>query len=307
MDCRVVALLLLAMTTDDKIEKIFDFMKIIKISKEINELTNSLKSQGKTIAFVPTMGFLHEGHLTLVRKAKELADIVVVSIFVNEKQFNNKNDFANYPIDLKSDLEKLENESVDIVFAPNNDEIYPKDFTNPEIYLEQKMTDILCGKSRPGHFEGVCLVLRRLFDLINPDFAVFGLKDFQQFVVVKTMVDYFNLPIKIVGVEIVREDDGLAMSSRNYNLTKENRVKASQIYKIMLDAKNAVKKTGNINLILHNSIKELEKNKDFRVDYFEARKEDDLSLIENYDELVPIRLFVAVFVGEVRLIDNLGV
>lgn len=281
-------------------------MRLIKASKEIQDLTRDLKSN-KTIAFVPTMGFLHDGHLALVKKAKKLADIVVVSIFVNEKQFNNKDDFANYPIDLNSDLEKLENESVDIVFAPTNDEIYPKDSTDPEIYLEQKMTDILCGKARPGHFEGVCLVLRRLFDLVNPDFAVFGLKDFQQFVVVKTMVKYFNLPIEVVGVETIREADGLAMSSRNYNLTKENRVKASQINKIMLDAKNQIKKTGNINLILQNSIKEIEKNKDFRVDYFEARKEDDLSLIENYDDLVQARIFAAVFVGEVRLIDNLTV
>ncbi len=282
-------------------------MKLIKTSKEIQDLTKTLKTQGKKIAFVPTMGFLHDGHLELVRKAKELADIVVVSIFVNEKKFNNKDDFANYPIDLESDLEKLENESVDIVFAPNNDEIYPKDSFDPEIYLEEKMTDILCGRARPGHFEGVCLVLRRLFLLINPDVAVFGLKDFQQFVVVKTMVSHFNLPIEVIGLETIREADGLAMSSRNYNLTKENRAYAAKINKIMLEAKNAIKKTGNINLILQNSIREIEKNEGFKVDYFEARKEDDLSLIENYDESIPARLFVAVFAVNVRLIYNLSI
>lgn len=282
-------------------------MKIIKKAQEIKNLTEKLKSEGKTIAFVPTMGFLHDGHLELVRKAKKIADIVIVSIFVNEKQFNNKDDFANYPIDIDSDLKKLQEESVDIVFVPTNEEIYPKDRKDPEIYLEEKMANVLCGKSRPGHFQGVCLVLRSLFSLINPDVAVFGLKDFQQFSIVKKMVEYFNLPIKIIGVETIREKDGLAMSSRNYNLTKENRANAAKINEIMFDAKNAIKKTGNINLILQNSIEELEKNKDFKIDYFQVRKENDLSLVEAYDESVRARLFLAVFVGKVRLIDNLSI
>ncbi len=281
-------------------------MKIIKKATQIQELIKDLKAQGKAIAFVPTMGFLHEGHLTLVKRAKELADVVVVSIFVNKKQFNNPADFANYPIDIEADLKKLQEKSVDVVFVPTHEEVYPETGAELEIYLEEKMDNILCGKSRPGHFVGVCKVLRRFFDLIKPDFAIFGLKDYQQYVVVRNMVDYFDLPIKIIGVETVREASNLALSSRNHNLGDYHE-KAALIHKIMRDAKNQVKKTGNINLILHNSIREIEKNPGFKVDYFEIRRESDLALVKSYDEHVKCRLFAAVYVAKVRLIDNLSI
>ncbi len=282
-------------------------MRKIETSKEIQELTKNLKAQGKTIAFVPTMGFLHDGHLSLIDKARQMADVVVVSIFVNEKQFNNTEDFANYPIDIDSDLKKLENRSVDIVFIPSNEEVYPAGKGDPEIYLESATDNVLCGKSRPGHFEGVCKVLRRLFDVVNPDYAIFGLKDFQQYLIVKKMVNYFKLPIEVIGADIVRCESGLAMSSRNHNLSLENKDNAALIYEIMKNTKNEVKKTGNINSILQNSIRDIEKNSGFRVDYFEIRKESDLSIVTNHDNVQASRLFASVNVGEVRLIDNLSI
>ena len=280
-------------------------MKIVKNCSEIKGLIFDLKKEGKKVAFVPTMGFLHDGHLGLIEKAKQTADIVVVSIFVNKKQFNNADDFKNYPIDIDRDIAKLQEKSVDIVFLPSNEEIYPVGESEFEIFPDPKLTNILCGKSRPGHFEGVCKVLMKLFNVVSPDFAIFGLKDFQQFLIVKKMIAFFKLNIEIIGVETVRENSGLAMSSRNHNLSALNRDKAEKINQIILQAKNDLKKTGNITLTLQNSIRELEKNDEFDVDYFEVRKESDLSMVESYDELVNCRLFAAIYVGKVRLIDNL--
>lgn len=282
-------------------------MKIVKSCSEIRALILDLKKEGKEISFVPTMGFLHEGHLGLIKKAKESVDIVVVSIFVNKKQFNNVDDFKNYPIDTDRDIEKLQKESVDILFLPDDAQIYPAGEGELEFYPDPELVNILCGKSRQGHFQGVCKVLMKLFDLIQPDFVIFGLKDFQQFLVVKKMIEFFKLDIEIVGVEIIRENSGLAMSSRNHNLSALNREKAVIINQIMLKVENDIKKTGNITLTLQNSIRELEKNDEFVVDYFEVRRESDLSIVDSYDELIVCRLFAAIYVGQVRLIDNLKI
>jgi len=198
-----------------------------------------LEKEGYKISFVPTMGFLHEAHLSLVRKAKELGDKTVVSIFVNPLQFGPKEDFKEYPRDLERDLAFLEKEEVDVVFVPKTEEMYPSDF---QTYVEvTKLTTGLCGAFRPGHFKGVTTVVLKLFNIINPDIAIFGEKDYQQLQVIRQMVKDLNLDIEIIAHPTVREKDGLAMSSRNIYLSSEERESASTLYKALLLAQELIK------------------------------------------------------------------
>ena len=175
--------------------------------------SESLRLQGKRIAFVPTMGYFHEGHLSLMKEAKKMADCVVVSIYVNPTQFGPKEDFSKYPRDLKRDLKMAESVNVDVIFYPPDDEIYPADY---QTYVDvEKVTRNLCGISRPGHFRGVTTICLKLFNIVKPHIAIFGKKDFQQYISIKRMVDDLNLDLQIIGLSTVREADGLAMSSRN--------------------------------------------------------------------------------------------
>ncbi len=283
--------------------RIFYKMKTIKNIPQVVQEIVQLKKSGKKVAFVPTMGALHAGHLALVKKAREIADIVVVSIFVNKAQFNDANDYKKYPRQIDGDLKKLENSGADLVFLPDEKEIYGDDFAF-KIHVT-KFTDCLCGSARPGHFDGVALIVTKLFNIINPDVAIFGEKDFQQVLIIKKLVRDFNFNIEIIAHEILREKSGLAMSSRNQNLDEANKIKAVQIYKILQEIKSEVKNGENFAQILQNKSQKLLQNGFEKIDYLEIRDEKNLELLHNFDATKNLRIFIAIYLNQVRLIDNL--
>ncbi len=272
--------------------------------KKILDLKITLKKhEGKKIAFVPTMGALHDGHLALVKKAREVADVVVVSIFVNKTQFNDIKDFEKYPRQLERDLEKLRD--ADYIFAPNDEEIFPLKTSFKIIPIE--LTDCLCGRTRAGHFDGVALIITKLFNIVKPNIALFGKKDFQQFLIIKKLVVDFNFEVEILGHEIVREKSGLAMSSRNQNLDESAKNKAAEIFKVLKEIKEEVEiNPQNINLILEKKQRKLLESGFEKIDYLEIRDEKNLDLVTNFSDKITARIFVAVYLQGVRLIDNLA-
>lgn len=277
-------------------------MKVIKEISRMKEISKLWKIEGYKISFVPTMGFLHEAHLYLVKKAKELGDKTVVSIFVNPLQFGPKEDFREYPRDLERDLALLENEKVDVVFVPENEEMYPPDF---QTYIEvTKLTTGLCGAYRPGHFKGVTTVVLKLFNIINPDIAVFGEKDYQQLQVIRQMVKDLNLDVNIVAHPTVRESDGLAMSSRNIYLSSEERKSAVALYKALLFAKELINKGERNPQNLRKRLEEFIHSFPFtKVQYIEFVDPLTLEPVKEIEKTVLCAL--AVFVGKARLIDNM--
>lgn len=275
------------------------FAKIISVQQKIE----SLKC-GTTIGFVPTMGALHEGHLSLVEKAKNENDIVVVSIFVNPTQFDNADDLKNYPKTIDKDLSLLKSTNCDIVFTPTPEEIYANniqsqsfDFDGLEFQME--------GKFREGHFNGVGTIVERLFEIVKPNKAYFGEKDFQQIQIIRKMVEKRNLPVKIIACPIHREKDGLAMSSRNIRLTKEQRVSAPFIYKTLKQAK-AEFGTKNALEVVKWVENEFKNHPLFNLEYFEIADEDTLLPVETKNSTKKYRAFIAVFAGKIRLIDNIS-
>jgi pantoate--beta-alanine ligase len=270
---------------------------------EANGICRSWRLAGETIALVPTMGALHKGHLDLVKKAKELARRVVVSIFVNPTQFGPNEDFALYPRTIAEDLKKLSDLGVDAVFSPTANEVYPPKFqtwiSNDHLSVE------LCGKSRPGHFRGVCTIVMKLFQIIQPDFALFGKKDYQQFKIIERMVADLNVSVAMIGCETVREPDGLAMSSRNRRLTPEERVQACAIYQGLSQVASHVSAQNRRVDLLLEKFRSVLKDRDLIVlEYAEIRDADDLAPI--YDEIRGHSvLLIAAKVGSVRLIDNI--
>lgn len=208
-------------------------MNKIEVVEELEQFISDVKSNGKTVGLVPTMGALHEGHLSLVELAKAKCDVVVVSIFVNPTQFNNAADLEKYPRTLENDMALLEPHDVDLIFVPSVDEIYPPNYKVDAIDLGE-LDRVMEGEHRPGHFQGVVQVVKRLFEIVQPDFAFFGQKDFQQVAVIKFMVDYFKLPVAIVECPIIRSEKGLALSSRNMRLSTEEKELALVIYKTMM-------------------------------------------------------------------------
>ncbi|MCX7770212.1 MAG: pantoate--beta-alanine ligase [Proteobacteria bacterium] len=278
-------------------------MKVITSIEEMQTISKSIKRDGKTIGFVPTMGYLHEGHLSLVRASKKDCDITVVSIFVNPIQFGPKEDLSKYPRDFERDKNMLEKEGVDYIFYPKVQEMYHSDFSSTIIV--EGVTKNLCGASRPGHFRGVTTVVGKLFNIVMPDKAYFGEKDFQQLVTIKKMVRDLNFPVEIVGMPIVREDDGLAMSSRNSYLSEEERKSALCLYKSILLAKDMIKSgIKDVKLII-KGIEELVNNTpNTRIDYIKICDPETLEYIEEGDIDGKKLLALAVFVGSTRLIDN---
>jgi pantoate--beta-alanine ligase len=276
------------------------------ISKTISEIRSRLAQfPGKKIAFVPTMGALHDGHLALVKKACELAEIVVVSIFVNKAQFNDLSDYEKYPRQFEQDLERLKNSGATHVFLPQDSEIFPADFSFK--LIPTKLTDCLCGSARTGHFDGVALIVSKLFNIVKPNIAIFGEKDFQQVVIIKKLVEDFNFDIEIISHEIIREKSGLAMSSRNQRLSESSKAKASEIFKILSEIKLEVKNfPQKVTEILTKSREKLLQNGFEKIDYFEIRQEKDLKLITNFNFTQPSRIFIAVYLDQVRLIDNMS-
>jgi len=274
------------------------------IAKTISEIRDELKKSERKIAFIPTMGALHEGHLALVKKGREIAENVVVSIFVNKAQFDDPSDYVKYPRQVEKDLELLKKSGASQVFLPESSEIFKDDFAFK--LLPIKLIDCLCGSSRLGHFDGVALIVTKLFNIIKPDIAIFGEKDFQQVAIIKKLVEDFNFDLEILGHEIIREENGLAMSSRNQRLSESSKIKAAEIFLILNEIKNEVKKSPNqIEKILQKKQEEL-LNKGFKkIDYLEIREEKNLNLVTNLDNQKPSRIFIAVYLDEVRLIDNM--
>ncbi|MCU4641357.1 pantoate--beta-alanine ligase [Acinetobacter courvalinii] len=277
----------------------------MKTETTIQGLTASLspaRSSKKLIGFVPTMGNLHEGHLTLVREAKKLCDVVVVSIFVNPIQFGAGEDFDSYPRTLEQDSRLLAEVGCDIIFAPTVEQMYGTQPRLTNISVGQ-ITDDLCGKSRPGHFDGVAVVVTKLFNIVQPDFAFFGQKDYQQLAVIRQLVQDLNMPLEVIGVPIVRAEDGLALSSRNGYLTEEQRAIAPTIYQSLKQAEQQLHEGQALNQVLANISTQLTQA-GFVVDYVEARQ-TNLQPIAQFDQ--DLVVFVAAKLGATRLIDNLQV
>lgn len=277
----------------------------MKTEISIQGLTASLSSSRqsrKTIGFVPTMGNLHQGHLNLVREARKLCDVVVVSIFVNPIQFGPNEDFDSYPRTLDQDSQLLADVGCDIIFAPSVEQMYGKQPRLTNISVGQ-ITDDLCGAQRPGHFDGVAVVVTKLFNIVQPHFAFFGQKDYQQLAVIKQFVQDLNMPIEIMGVPIARAEDGLALSSRNGYLSAEHRQTAPVIYQSLKTAVSNLKQGALLSDVLLQIKNELTQH-GFEVDYVEARS-PMLQTVEQFDQ--DIVLFVAAKLGKTRLIDNLQV
>lgn len=260
---------------------------------------------GRTIAFVPTMGNLHEGHLQLVRLAKSNADVVVASIFVNPLQFGLNEDWEKYPRTFDADCAQLDGEGCDYLLYPNERDVYPNGMSLQTRVIVPAMTDILCGASRPGHFEGVTTIVAKLFNMVQPDKAIFGIKDFQQLAVIRKMTEDLCLPIEIIAAPIARADDGLALSSRNGYLTSIERPIAAEVYRSLQLAKHALEcGRRDFHQIEHESQQHLVAH-GMRIDYLSIRRVDDLEPATASDRNVVI--LVAVFLGNTRLIDNLQV
>jgi len=280
-------------------------MLITKTITEIKEQLQKEKKSNHKIAFVPTMGALHEGHLALVKKARELADVVVVSIFVNKAQFNDPNDYEKYPRQVESDLEKLKIAGVNYVFTPNDSEIFT--INHAFKIIPTALVDCLCGASRPGHFDGVALIITKLFNIVKPDVAIFGKKDFQQVAVIKKLVADLNFDVEIFASETLREKSGLAMSSRNQRLDEASKIKAAEIYKILLEIQSEVKKNPLLlEEILQEKKEKLLKNGFEKVDYLEVRDEENLKIITNLSGSQSARIFIATYLSKIRLIDNIS-
>ncbi|RKY50151.1 MAG: pantoate--beta-alanine ligase [Candidatus Neomarinimicrobiota bacterium] len=277
-------------------------MKLIEKIADLREEIKRFKREGKIIGFVPTMGYFHEGHLSLMDIARKRSDVLVVSIFVNPIQFGPNEDYNRYPRDLKRDLKLAEERGVDIVFHPDNREMYQENF---QTYVNvEKLTKGMCGKYRPGHFRGVTTVVAKLFNIVQPDIAVFGQKDVQQAIVIKRMVGDLNFPVEIVVGPVIREHDGLAMSSRNTYLNDEERKQAPMIYKALKVAREKVK-MGNrdaakLKEIIESTIATAPLA---RIEYVEIVDDENL---EPVSEVKPGTLAaVAVWFGKTRLIDNI--
>ncbi len=276
-------------------------MQIIDDPSVIQRRCKSLRRQGKTIGFVPTMGAFHEGHISLMRRARADNDVVVVSIFVNPIQFGRGEDFDSYPRDLPDDLAQTERVGVDLVFAPSAEAIYPKGFqTHVDV---TGLTEGLCGVSRPGHFRGVTTVVAKLFNLVRPHRAYFGQKDYQQSVVVRRLVADLNFDLDVVVLPTVRETDGLAMSSRNVRLTSQQRQAASILYRSLCRAEERVNAgERSAKAIIEEVRAMIEAEPLARIEYVALCHPDTLQPLDRIDG--PALLALAVRVGETRLIDN---
>jgi pantoate--beta-alanine ligase len=281
-----------------KEQKMIILEKIDDVRKEIKKA----KEKGKRIALVPTMGCLHKGHLSLIRKAKEISDYVVISIFVNPKQFGPNEDFDKYPRTFEKDVELSKNEGVNLIFHPSVDEMYGESFST-FVEVEGRISEILCGARRMGHFKGVATVVSKLFNIVTPDVAIFGQKDAQQALIIKKMVKELNFPIKIVISQTVREDDGVAMSSRNTYLSKKERRDAHLIYDGLKAALNLHDKGVTSSLELKKVVEDkILSSPLFKIDYVEIIDLESYESVEKVEK--PSLLAVAAFLGNTRLIDN---
>ena len=261
------------------------------------------KQKGASIGFVPTMGALHSGHLSLIEQTKKNAGLTVCSIFVNPTQFNDPADFQKYPVTIEKDIYLLEKNGTDILFLPSVKEIYPDGTKNLEHYDLGYLEIILEGKYRPGHFQGVCQVMHRLLNVVQPDFLFMGLKDYQQCMVVKKLIKIMQSDTKFIACPTLREKDGLAMSSRNTRLNEDERKKATGIYEALNYLKQNIKQ-GNLQHFIREAKSILQK-KDFIIDYVEIADAGTLQLIDDWNGSQKIVALIAAFQHEIRLIDNM--
>lgn len=277
-------------------------MKVIQTITALNEALQPYRSSEASIGFVPTMGALHQGHATLVKQCVTENDVCVVSVFVNPAQFNNKEDLRLYPRTLEADCKLLEELGTTFVFAPSAEEIYPEPYMR---VLDFGILDkVMEGRFRPGHFNGVAQVVSKLFDIVKPHKAYFGEKDFQQLAIIREMVNMLRLPIRIIGVPIVREENGLAMSSRNMRLSDKERETSAEIYKSLKESVSVFNQT-SVDKVTDFVIDRVNKIDGLAVEYFEIVDGNSLQLISNQADSDFIVGCIAVFCGDVRLIDNI--
>ena len=280
-------------------------MQFIESLNVLRELRQTWRSAGHTVAFVPTMGNLHDGHLDLVKRAKTLADKVVVSIFVNPMQFGANEDLDAYPRTLDADRSKLEAHGVDALFFPAVDDVYPRGLSEQTFVEVPGISDLLCGASRPGHFRGVATIVCKLFNMVQPDVACFGEKDFQQLQVIRTMVEDLSMPINIVGVPTRRQEDGLAMSSRNGYLSAEQRTTATQIYAAMEQMRAAICARQDSYADIERKASQSLMAAGLKPEYVTIRNARNLQPAEPGDYQLVI--LMAAFMGTTRLIDNMQI
>lgn len=284
-------------------------MKVLKTIKSTRVISSGLLADGKIIGFVPTMGYLHEGHMSLVKIARKKADFVFASIYVNPLQFGPAEDYEKYPRDFKRDEKLCKEAGVDFIFYPSDKEMYPDEFST--YVCVEKITSVLEGAIRPGHFKGVTSVCMKLFNIVNPHFAVFGQKDAQQLIVIKKMVSELNMNLKIVTGETVREQDGLAMSSRNVYLNKEQRRDAPYLFKALSYAKRKINEGYNrdIDFLSHQMYKLIKSRPAVtKIDYIAFNDDENLGPIKSFKNLKKghdLLISLAVRFGKIRLIDNI--
>jgi len=278
-------------------------MILFKKAADITAYLLQQKKQGISVGFVPTMGALHRGHLSLLNASRSNNALTVCSIFVNPTQFNDIKDFNNYPNTIESDIELLEKAGCDVLFLPSVSEMYPNGTENPMHYELGYLETVLEGKYRPGHFQGVCLVVHRLLTIIPADELYIGQKDYQQCMVIKKLVDLKNISCRINICPTLREPDGLAMSSRNMRLSAEGRKQALKISETLSFIKKNIK-AGNLEPLKQQAIKDLT-NAGFKVDYVEIANAADLSILNDWDGDTNTVALAAAFIGDVRLIDNM--
>ncbi len=276
-------------------------MKVVHTISEARAAVTAARNEGKTIGLVPTMGYFHEGHLSLMRQAKKDNGFVVVSLFVNPTQFGPNEDFRSYPRDLDRDARMAETTGADLIFNPSPEEMYPKGYNT---YVEvEKLTEALCGASRPGHFRGVTTVCLKLFNIVQPDRAYFGRKDYQQFKVIQRMVTDLNVPLEIIGMPIVREEDGLAMSSRNTYLSPEERQAALVLSKALAYAQELMEQGITSGPELEERVREFVQREPLaQIDYVSVVDPETLECLTDIGDQAVLAL--AVRIGKTRLIDN---
>jgi pantoate--beta-alanine ligase len=277
-------------------------MKVFSTIADLKAEIAAQKAAGKTIGLVPTMGALHAGHASLVKKCAAENDVTVVSVFVNPTQFNDKNDLKNYPRTLEKDAGLLQSVGCNLIFAPSEDEIYPEPDTR--VFDFTPLDKVMEGKYRPGHFNGVAQIVSKLFDIVTPDRAYFGEKDFQQLAIIREMVKQLGLQLEIIACPIVREADGLALSSRNARLTDSQRKKAVTISKVLFESRNFAP-SKPIAELTDWVIDNVNKESELRVEYFEIVDGNTLQAVADWNATDYIVGCITVFCGEVRLIDNI--
>lgn len=278
-------------------------MQVFHTKNELSFYLNEARQKGLTIGFVPTMGTLHQGHLSLINYSIANTDITVASIFVNPTQFNNPDDLENYPRDIEKDLRMLKEISCPVVFVPSENEIYPE--KDIRVFDFDGIDSVMEGEHRPGHFNGVAQVVSKLFDAVKPHKAFFGQKDFQQVAIIKKMVEKLSYPIEIIACPIIRESDGLAMSSRNQRLSNAHRDEAPLIFKVLKESFEKSKSIKSAALIKDWVCKEINKSPLFEVEYFDIVDELSLQPIEQIRDNNSHIGCIAVWAGKVRLIDNI--